>query len=104
MEGISGLSLISAPQRSFLDKIMKNQDAATDISMSMANMQNSQGMPPLMRSGLGIPNLGNLNSFGSPYIYVPSANGVMSPKSPPNQIFDNTDRKGGSFSLCLWYE
>nr|CAB3248543.1 GCNF nuclear receptor [Phallusia mammillata] len=102
MEGISGLSLMSQPQRSFLDKIMKNQDSMPDIAMSMSNMQSNPGLPHLMRGGLGMPNLSNLKGYGSPYVFVPSSNDGLSPKSPPNQIYDSERKEDGKeVKSCL---
>jgi len=101
MEGISGLSLMSPPQRSFVDKFVKTQDCVTSISMSIANAQKSatlSGLPHYMRGGLGFASLANGNGFVSPFTFdhnsMPPES--SSPKSPgqPGDTKHEGMRKG----------
>ncbi|XP_078495585.1 uncharacterized protein LOC144751124 [Ciona intestinalis] len=85
MEGISGLSLMSPPQRSFINNMMKQDDSPN--SEHIGSYQSNYGMHSFIRGNMGY------RGYGSPYAFVPHAG--SSPQSPKirNESNNESERK-----------
>ena len=93
MEGISGLSLVPHPQRSFLNKMIKPSDEP--LMASGFHSSHAYGLHPFMPGSLGISPV--RSGYGASYGFRPQSNGIPSPKSPIGRSIENqneNEKKG----------
>ncbi|XP_076807619.1 nuclear receptor subfamily 6 group A member 1-like isoform X1 [Clavelina lepadiformis] len=102
MEGISGLSLVPHPQRSFLNKMIKPSDEP--LMASGFHSSHAYGLHPFMPGSLGISPV--RSGYGASYGFRPQSNGIPSPKSPIGRSIENQNENekkddGKEVKSCL---